>query len=375
MVFNEKDFRVLVEGIAKQNQLMELFYKGWTDFTNNKLKNGDMAHSKGEETMKNITKRKDNRYIIRKVINGKRVTKYAKTQTEAKNILRQLIKQTKIYQIEGPKNYTFEEYAQFWLDTYRKPFIKTKSYYEINMFIRRINTRFGKHTLNIITTNEIQDYFNSMPRSRVKEKIFTYFNSIMKKAVDTGIITRNPLNAVIKEKKVKCKNNAYVYAEQIKILEAIKGTDIEHEVITYLMCGCRPNELPSKSQFDFENKIINIYGTKTENAMHRQIEMSELYSNYMQEYFEKHNMQAERYVSRKFNKLCIQVGIEKPLLYRLRHTFATNHFTLGTQPKIVQHWLGHSNISMTLDTYTDIDKTASKDKIQTLYNNFYYIKN
>lgn len=28
---------------------------------------------------------------------------------------------------------------------------------------------------------------------------------------------------------------------------------------------------------------------------------------------------------------------------------------------------------MTLDTYTDIDKTASKEKIKDLYNNFYYI--
>lgn len=376
MEFNENDFRALVEGISKQNQLMELFYKGWTDFTNNKLKYEDMVHSNSKgEAMKNIIKRKDNRFMIRKVINGKRVIKYAKTQTEAKNILRQLVKQTKTYQNEGPKNYTFEEYSQFWIDTYRKPFIKIKTYYEINTFIKRINARFGKHTLNIITTNEIQDYFNSIPRSRVKEKIFTYFNSIMQKAVDTGIIVRNPLNAIIKDKKIKCKNNAYMYAEQKIILEIIKGTDIEHEIITYLMCGCRPNELPSKNQFDFENNLINIYGTKNDNALHRQVEISKSYSEYMQRYFQKCDMQAERYVSRKFTELCLRAGIEKPLLYRLRHTFATNHFTLGTPPKIVQHWLGHSKISMTLDTYTDIDKTASKDKIQTLYNNFYYIKN
>ena len=54
-----------------------------------------------------------------------------------------------------------------------------------------------------------------------------------------------------------------------------------------------------------------------------------------------------------------------------------NHFTLGTPQKYVQQLLGHSTISMTLDTYTDIDKTASKSKIGALYNNFYYtpIKN
>lgn len=59
-------------------------------------------------------------------------------------------------------------------------------------------------------------------------------------------------------------------------------------------------------------------------------------------------------------------------LYRLRHTFATNHFTLGTPAKRVQEWLGHGSISLTLDTYTDIDRTASAESIKKLYNRYYY---
>lgn len=140
------------------------------------------------------------------------------------------------------------------------------------------------------------------------------------------------------------------------------------------MCGCRPNELPSKTNFDFANNLINIFGTKNENALHRQIEMSEPFAEYMKKYFAKSEVQAESYVSRKFRTICLTIEIKNPLLYRLRHTFATNHFTLGTPPKQVQEWLGHAKISMTLDTYTDIDKTSTKDKIEKLYNNFYYIR-
>ena len=103
--------------------------------------------------------------------------------------------------------------------------------------------------------------------------------------------------------------------------------------------------------------------------------MSEPFAEYMKEYFAKSEVQAESYVSKKFRSICLTIGIKNPLLYRLRHTFATNHFTLGTPPKQVQEWLGHAKISMTLDTYTDIDKTSSKDKIEKLYNNFYYIRN
>ncbi|MCI7003733.1 MAG: hypothetical protein MR904_05305 [Clostridia bacterium] len=41
---------------------------------------------------------------------------------------------------------------------------------------------------------------------------------------------------------------------------------------------------------------------------------------------------------------------------------------------MVSDWMGHTSITITLDTYTDIDKTAIKEKILTLYNNYYYIK-
>lgn len=49
----------------------------------------------------------------------------------------------------------------------------------------------------------------------------------------------------------------------------------------------------------------------------------------------------------------------------LRHTFATRLFKLEEEPKTVQALLGHSNISVTLDTYTRVlegmkEKAASK---------------
>lgn len=37
--------------------------------------------------MKNITKRDDDRYMIRKVVDGQRITLYANTQTKAKEKL------------------------------------------------------------------------------------------------------------------------------------------------------------------------------------------------------------------------------------------------------------------------------------------------
>ena len=376
--FNESDLKNLLLNISKQNELIELMYKGWTDYQNNKLKyQVSNFEEKGDtEKMKNVSLRNDGRYVIRKVINGTQVVKYARTKEEARKILQQ-IKKGKI-KVENKKerviDYTLEEYSKLWLETYKKPFISAKSYSAVKNFIIRINKALGQIKLKDLTTKQVQEYLNTLPRSRTKEKLYSYFNALLQKAVDTNLTTSNVFKAIVKDKKVKCKNTAYTYAEQVAILTAVAGTDIEHEILIYLMCGCRPNELPQKANFDFTNNLINIYGTKNDNALHRQVEMSENFSKYMQEYFNKHEVQAERYVSRKFREICLSINIKNPLLYKLRHTFATNHFTLGTPPKQVQEWLGHSKISMTLDTYTDIDKTSSKEKIKKLYNNFYYIK-
>ncbi|MFR9286162.1 MAG: tyrosine-type recombinase/integrase [[Clostridium] scindens] len=56
--------------------------------------------------------------------------------------------------------------------------------------------------------------------------------------------------------------------------------------------------------------------------------------------------------------------------HELSHTFATRCFEAGIDAKVVQGFLGHYSIAITLDLYTHVtnDKAKSKmDKLQTLY--------
>jgi integrase len=64
-------------------------------------------------------------------------------------------------------------------------------------------------------------------------------------------------------------------------------------------------------------------------------------------------------------------GVYRPLLrtsglpirrfHDLRHTSATLLLGLGVHPKVVQERLGHSNISVTLDTYSHVAQTLQKE--------------
>ena len=339
----------------------------------NKTKNNQLLllsiNEGDDDIMKGITKRKNGLYMVRKTIDGVRKTIYAKTLIEAKSIYSKLCK-NKIKGNSKNKGKTLQEFSNEWLEIYKKPFIKEKSFNDIFNIVAKINQEFGNTVVKKITATDIQIWINKLPANRTKERICTYFNALLQKATDLNIITSNPFKAVIKSKKGVYKKYAFTYAEQKIILDTVCGTDIETTVYVYLLTGCRPSEIPNKAQIDLDNNIIHICGTKNQNAKHRVVEISDDFKNYLQNNLD--NLKSYDYTRQRFKELLSSKNLGDTSLYRLRHTFATNHFTLGTPAKQVQEWLGHGSITLTLDTYTEIDKTASKESIKKLYSNYYY---
>lgn len=56
--------------------------------------------------------------------------------------------------------------------------------------------------------------------------------------------------------------------------------------------------------------------------------------------------------------------------HALRHTFATRCFEAGIEAKVVQGFLGHYSIAITLDLYTHVTNDKAKiemDKLENLY--------
>lgn len=317
--------------------------------------------------MPGITKRKDGRYMIRATINGKRITKYEKTLQNAKKTLSALKKKTP--EIELNK-YLLKDWISKWLEIYKKPFIKEKSFNDIKNSLNIVVNKIGNTALKELTSLKIQTLLNTLPKNRTKERTCLYLNASLQKAVDINLITYNPFNAVVKDKKIKFKHDAFNYEEQKLILQLVKNTNIECAIYIYLLTGCRPAELPGIENIDLQNKYITINGTKNENAKNRDIEISEEFIKYLKNNLTENQTLKYEEVQQTFKNLCVG-KIKNALLYRLRHTFASNHFVLGTNPKRVQTWLGHGSIKITLDTYTDIDKSITKDKIKDLYNNYY----
>ena len=361
------------------NNALNQFLSGMLDATTNKEQPNNVntlisLTQQGDIDMKNITYRKDGRYIGRKQINKQIIYVYANTKEKCKRQLEQKIKKQNKLQLPK-KQILLYQWLDEWYKTYKENFVKYKSALIIQNVIKEIKNNIKNKPLNALSTQEIQNFLNQYPASRKKEFITTYFNASLQKATDLDIITKNPFRNVVKDQKLNIIRKPYTLNEQKIILQKIKNTDIEPVILFYLCTGIRKNELNTKNildDIDEKRNIIKINSEKKrdKNKSIRYIDISPdlilLVKNNLDSFKIKTNV-----IYNKFKKALENTNIDLGI-HKLRHTFTTNHFYLGTPIKIISDWLGHEKIELTQNIYTHIDRTITKNDILKLYNNLLF---
>ena len=335
-------------------------------FQNNTL--GELSN------MKNISNRKDGRKIIRIQKDKIIYTRYAKNEKEAKTKRKELLLEIKNNQIIKIK-YNFHEWLDNWYITYKQPFIKDDTAKKLKRILDKIKNGIKNLELTKVNTQIIQNYLNTIQTSRTKEFITLYLNASLQKAEDLNIITKNPFKSVVKDKKLNNIREGYNLEEQKQILKAIKGTEIEPIILIYLVTGIRKSEIETidlEKDLNIENKTIRILSEKKRDKknLYRVIDLTQETINLFINNKDKLKLKSD-YIYRQFKIILDKLNIRSGL-HLLRHTFATNHFYLGTPLKFISSWLGHETIELTQNIYTHIDRTIKKENIVKLYNNLYY---
>lgn len=331
---------------------------------------------RSEPEVKNIRKRIDGRWEVRKMVNGKRYSKIVKTYKEALQVHAQLMRRIKGMQtieVAPTSRVYLYDYARHWAETYKKNFVKAGSYKSIMVGIEKLKGSMIDIPVNRIDTLLLQKYINKLDHTRQNEMDLMYLNAVFKRLVKDNLIKANPMEDTIRRKKIKNIRKPFMYNEQLAILEAIKGTDIENYILIYLFTGIRKNELNIKTiKNDIEGNLLKVHSEKKrEDEVYRYIDLTpetiELIMNSEFKY------SVDR-VARLFRKLLDKLDMSKGYnLHTLRHTFTLNHFYLGTPEKFIQEWLGHEELLVTRKHYMTIDRTLTREKIENLYGNYYYV--
>ena len=220
-----------------------------------------------------------------------------------------------------------------------------------------------------------------------------------------GLITDN----FMEDRDMKCpkigKPTKKVYAltseQQKKFVETIESKDPPHgrndyriQLMIELYSGMRMGEINAlrREDIDFDNNVIHVRrtisrgmdyrdflkdGTKTDSGQ-RDIPISSKLKPYLEAALEQqqdNNLNLIFYdynkdaiisttqVNNYYRRVCEKAGLPMDGQHALRHTFATRCIESGVPAVVLKTWLGHSNIHITLDMYTDVFESLNNKAV------------
>lgn len=237
----------------------------------------------------------------------------------------------------------------------------------------------------------------------VINKFFELLNKTFKEAAHRKIITDNPMQYIKKphSKKETAKVRALTKDEQKKLIEVLKNEDVNYsrQMLLSLALGFRMGEINAlfveDVNFNFNRITIKrtisrgqkgealLSDTTKTKAGTRTLTMTDAVRELLQDCIgdkkqglifthndkmvttSQVNAQFRRTL-KKYNILDETITDGKIDLHSLRHTFGTRCAEAGMPPKVLQEIMGHTDISITMNTYFYATKDYIEDNISKI---------
>lgn len=289
---------------------------------------------------------------------------------------------------------TFEEFASRWESSVLTQF-KPSTQATLRSHLRKhLVPYFGQKQMRDIGPEEVQCFISSVTVSpKTKKNIFATFQMIWKTARNWSYVAHDATSGVALPKRSRMARRFFSLAEVQRIL----GAAPEPYYTFYWLAvetGMRAGELSGLRvrDIDFHGSAVSvcqsawrgkIQSPKSESAVrcfalspgllaHLAEQIKRLRPNEKGLLFATRNgtpWDTNLLVKRKLYPLLDSLGIERGGLHAFRHTNSTLMDQLGAPFKVRQQRLGHSDVALTLDTYThsvsddDVRLAAQLDRI------------
>lgn len=355
-------------------------------------------------------------YIGIDLSNGKKrhITKRGfKTPKDAQVYMAKVITNAETYGVTTNGVQSFGDLAKLWIESYKHN-VRHSTFNQYNMLLdKHILPTFANIQVKKITPSFCQKVVNEWAKDiNHTNTICGVVSHVLQHAVRLNIITRNPMDNVIKPKQKQHKIDEqlefYTKAELQQLLEYAKTLDTMAYVSIHVLAytGMRKGELQALrwSDIDFKNSTIAITKTavntkggylvnptKTKDS-NRTITIDAATLLMLQQWrleqrkllfkfghgFTKDNLVicnvknntfvSSMYIGYKLKKLCDQFNFRYLPPHALRHTHCSLMLESGVPIQDVQKRLGHSNIDITLRIYAHISKEQQEKAVEQFSN-------
>ena len=355
-----------------------------------------------------IYKRKDNRWVGKYTFNGKRKCVYGKTRREvAAKLTKALSEVADGLAFEG-SNLALNEYLEKWLKNSVRDSVRQRTYDRYEQLVRdHIGPALGCTKLKALTSVHVQGLYreklDSGLSARTVQYIHVTLHKALKQAMRWGLIPRNVAEAVDPPRSLKREVRPLTEEQAKAFLRVVRGNCMEALYVLAISVGLRQGELLGLKweDVDLEGKVLQVkrnlsvtkqgvvfvppksakgcrsvaLGVPVIEALRRHKTTQETVKREIGNSWEDLGLVFPNQtgkpmnpwiVTKRFQKILKEISLPKVHFHDLRHTCATLLLTKGVHPKIVQEMLGHSTISITLDTYSHVLPNLQKEAVKSM---------
>lgn len=375
---------------------------------------------KGKELGLGLSQRKDGLYQARYSDRwGKRKTIYNKNLKELRKELAEAISDNECLK-SIKREIKLDKWFEIWMEVYKEKSIRpnTKREYT-HIYYKNISQYIGARYINSLVKSDIQMLIDRASTDNYtyerQNKIKVILRDMLQRAVEDNLIINNPVSGIKLRADKEVKAKSLTLDEQNTFFDYCQNTFYDNLFNVAVNTGLRPGELFALqiSDLNFEKGYIDVsktlvyqkYLTDERKEFHieppktkqsyRKVPINSICMKYLENQIElkkiisqKRPKQQNDYLFvTKFNTplnsqiysdaikaIIKQINLVRPFNdqfkvfsgHTFRHTFATRCFENGIDAKVVQSYLGHASLKMTMDLYTHVTEMKSSMDIEKI---------
>ena len=333
----------------------------------------------------------------------KRRTIFAETKKAVQNKLHKAFREVVAGTSVEPHRLTVGEYLDRWLTGAAKTAVKPTTYANYEGVIRNhLKPHLGGVPLLKLNVLQVQGLYSAMDRAGKSAETIRLTHAVLRRALKQAVRSRlvpyNVCSDVDRPRVAKAEIAPLNTEQAVALLDAADNDRLGALFTLALATGMRLGELLGLqwAEVDFDAGVIMVTHTLTElNGKlflsepktakgRRRIDMPQIAIEALRDH--RLAMQREGYENipwvfcntrggplrrshfhqQTFKPLLKKANLPDIRFHDLRHTSATLLLSVGTHPKVVQERLGHSQISVTMDTYSHVLPTMQLDAANKL---------
>jgi integrase len=328
---------------------------------------------------------------------GGRKTLYGRNRREVQDLLKEVLRQRENGLLVASAEQLTGDYLARWLEDTVRNSVRPKTFESYDLNVRRLQPLIGSVKLGSLSPAHDQSAYGALMRRGLSARSVNHAHAVLhkslKQAVLWNLIPRNPTEAASRPRPVRTEMKTLTEVEVRRLFETTENDRLHALWVVLASTGVRLGEALGLRWEDFDlaagritikralqrhrGKGLVFVEPKTARSR-RTVYLARGAVEALTRH--KRGVQAQErlaagpdwhendlvfttdvgrpmdggHINNRFHRALAAARLPDLRVHDLRHTAATLLLSRGVHPKIVQELLGHSTITLTLDTYSHV---------------------